>query len=365
MNTPDRAARRLVAHVVPADIPRGAQKQLRSLIDEMAEDDQRHRVLCIFGPRGSTLRPDISLGVESGVLRRAGFDPIAFVRLNRVLRRLEPSLVVAHGSEALKYLALTGKLGYPLVYHRIGLGSHKLRNPLRHLLQRSLIRKVRAVVAVSHDALADVKGFHPPDSTRLAVIPNSRDPSEFVPTDSRVEPAHLIFIGALVSSKRPDLFLEVVRRLRDEGLHFQATMAGDGPLRPSLEPHANKVDVKLLGPRHDIPELMRAASLLLFTSIAEGEGLPGVLIEAGLSGLPVVTTDVPGARSAILDGQTGFIVSIDDPETMVARVRRLLLDPGLRTRMGAEARVHCLTHFTAAEAASKWQTLIHELIPAS
>ena len=50
----------------------------------------------------------------------------------------------------------------------------------------------------------------------------------------------------------------------------------------------------------------------MFTSLPPGEGMPGVLIEAGLSGLATVSTRVPGARDVIEDGVTGFLVDIDD-----------------------------------------------------
>ena len=57
--------------------------------------------------------------------------------------------------------------------------------------------------------------------------------------------------------------------------------------------------VELLGPRSDVPELLRSADVFVFTSLPTGEGMPGVLIEAGLSGLPAVSTPVPGAATVV------------------------------------------------------------------
>ena len=73
-------------------------------------------------------------------------------------------------------------------------------------------------------------------------------------------------------------------------------MIGDGPLRDALALPAEKARVELLGSRSDVAEQMRRADLMIFPSRPEGEGMPGVLIEAGLSGLPVVATAVPGVR---------------------------------------------------------------------
>ncbi len=90
--------------------------------------------------------------------------------------------------------------------------------------------------------------------------------------------------------------------------------------------------------------------------------MPGVLIEAGLSGLPVVATDVPGVASIVRDGVTGFVVGVDDVEAMAAAAGRLLEDPELRTAMGTAAREHCLTHFSLAVVAERWLALLEPLL---
>ena len=64
------------------------------------------------------------------------------------------------------------------------------------------------------------------------------------------------------------------------------------------------------------------------TSDATTEGMPGVLIEAGLSGLPVVATTAAGVNDVVEDGLTGFVVASDDPEELAERVERLLARRG-------------------------------------
>ena len=85
-------------------------------------------------------------------------------------------------------------------------------------------------------------------------------------------------------------------------------MVGDGPLATTLIPLAAAHGVELLGRRSDVPELLRQSDVFVFTSLPTGEGMPGVLIEAGLSGLPAgrrqyqeqqpcCATGVPGSSS--------------------------------------------------------------------
>src|SRR4051812_26923148 len=92
----------MVVHVLPLDLPRGAQAYARALCDALGGD---HVAMTLFESRSAALRAELELRVPPGRLRRAGYDPRAALRLRRELRRRRPSAVVAHGGEALKYAA--------------------------------------------------------------------------------------------------------------------------------------------------------------------------------------------------------------------------------------------------------------------
>ncbi len=139
-------------------------------------------------------------------------------------------------------------------------------------------------------------------------------------------------------------------------------MVGAGPLAGRLADPARAAGIELLGSRPDVADLLRQADLVAFTSLPSGEGMPGVLIEAGLSGLPVVATDVPGVRSIIDDGVTGFVVGPDDLDTFVGAVRRLLDDPEIRASMGGAARRHCVSHFNLDTVAEQWSAALGPLL---
>lgn len=89
--------------------------------------------------------------------------------------------------------------------------------------------------------------------------------------------------------------------------------------------------------------------------------MPGVLIEAGLSALPTVSTDVPGARDVIVPGETGWIVRPDAPLEAVAYLERLVGDADTRRAMGSSARRRCLAHFTLDASAEAWRRLFASL----
>jgi glycosyltransferase involved in cell wall biosynthesis len=85
--------------------------------------------------------------------------------------------------------------------------------------------------------------------------------------------------------------------------------------------------------------------------------MPGVLIEAAMAALPVVTTDVPGATDVVVDNETGFIVAVDDPRALVDATRMLVEDAGRRARFGAAARARCVERFSLEASLRAWEAL--------
>jgi glycosyltransferase involved in cell wall biosynthesis len=138
-------------------------------------------------------------------------------------------------------------------------------------------------------------------------------------------------------------------------------LVGDGPLAARLAADAAHHGVEFLGSRSDAPELIRQSDVLLFTSRPAGEGMPGVLIEAGLSGVPVVSTSVPGAATVLVDGRTGLIVE-DTVDALAEAVGRLLDDPARRAAMGSAARSRCESEFTLEVMAQRWRSILQSLM---
>lgn len=91
--------------------------------------------------------------------------------------------------------------------------------------------------------------------------------------------------------------------------------------------------VRFLGYRQDMPDLLRAADI--FTLPSHREGMPRSIIEAMLTGLPVVATDIRGSREEVVHDQTGLLVPVRDTETLAAALQSLVEAPDLRARLGA------------------------------
>ena len=100
----------------------------------------------------------------------------------------------------------------------------------------------------------------------------------------------------------------------------------------------------LAGPREDIPTLLPTFDLLAHLPTDEAFGL--ALAEAMAAGLPTVATDIGGCREVVRDGQTGLLVSPDDPSALTEAISRLLSDPALRQRYGEQGRQTAAADFS-------------------
>jgi glycosyltransferase involved in cell wall biosynthesis len=345
-----------ILHVLPTDESRGAQVFARALCDRLQHRGDDHPIVTIFrGPSGS-LDADVRLDVGT---RWRPYSPRALARLRSYVATAQPDLVVAHGGEAMKYAALASR-GRPIVYNKIGLSAGSLGRRGRRRAYRWVVTKAEAVVAVSDEVADELSWLFRVPRERVWVIPNGRDPAIYHPgpTHER-EATSVMWVGALEHGKRPDWFVEAVRRLQRMHPSLRAVVVGDGPLRSELAAAAPP-GTTFLGRRQDVPALLREADLLILTSA--GEGFPGILIEAGMSGVPVVTTAVAGAGAVVEDGVTGRIVDVDDLDGIVAAAAALLADPVGRRRMGAAAAARCRTTLTIDASAEGWQAMFDHVL---
>jgi glycosyltransferase involved in cell wall biosynthesis len=341
------------------DLARGAQVYARALCNHLDSADETHRTLTIFETPPAGLYPDETLGVPAGRWRQAGLDPRAVIRLRRRLRSSTPTVLVVHGGEPLKYAAITSPRSVPVVYYRIGTTAPAIRNAAQRRLHRSLARRAAAIACVSDDVATEAVDLLGVPPTRLSVIPNGRDPAVFSPRhpDAAGDQVTLGFIGRLNPDKRPEWFLDIVGTLRQEGLAVRGVCVGDGPLAAGIASRAATAGVKLLGRRQDVPALLRQIDVLLLPS-RPPEGMPGVLIEAGLSGVPAVVTDTPGVRNVVCSGITGLVVGVHQRDEMVSATRTLVVDARLRAKMGQAARDRCCERFSIEASARAWRALL-------
>jgi len=174
-------------------------------------------------------------------------------------------------------------------------------------------------------------------------------------------------VGSLSWEKAPQMLVRLFSRLVTEHPRLKLFFVGEGPLETELRAEVTRrglgESVRLLGRRHDVPRLLAGADIFLLPSVTEG--LPGVLIEAGMAGRPAVAFNVGAVEEVLTDGETGFVVPPADLEVFGARVLRLARDPELRGRMGGEALLRCRRDFDIRRSVARHEALFQGLMAAA
>ncbi|MGW7819236.1 glycosyltransferase family 4 protein [Streptomyces puniciscabiei] len=269
-------------------------------------------------------------------------DPVSVAALRTACAHAD--LVHAHGLHASfrAVLALGGR-STPLVVtwhnraHAEGPRAHLLR-----LLERRVVRTAAVVLGTSSDLVDRARETGARDARLAAVgLPGQRRPVVLDDPD-RLRPKAraelgatgrplLVAVGSLDRQRGYDLLLDAARAWRDLDPVPLVVIAGEGPLRTELQRRIEdeRLPVRLIGHREDVPELLAAADLALLTSSWESRSV--LAQEALYARVPLVATRVGGIPDLV--GDAAELVPYGDPEALASTVVRLLADPERREEL--------------------------------
>ena len=249
----------------------------------------------------------------------------------------------------------------PLVVHFRGsdASAHRRLTLLRERYRR-LMHLSSALLAKSL-AMKDVLVGLGADPAAVTITPSGADESLFHADDPSMQPAHVLFVGRLIEKKGPldalDAFaqarLMVPDALRAE---MRLRVVGDGPLLHAMQCRMCELGlqgcVDFLGvqPPKAVSEWMRQSRCLLLpsriASDGDAEGCPVAVLEAQLSGLPVVSTRHAGIPEVVIDGTTGLLVEEGDVAGLAQALALMCCDPQRAQRLGSAGRMRVMSHFT-------------------
>ena len=352
-----------VFHVITKLELGGAQKVTLMTLERLPRD--RYEVGLVTGPEGLLVEwanriPALTRVWNPWLVREVQplKDALAFLKLWRLFRDERPQIVHTHSAKAGIIGRWAAKLaGVPLIFHTAhGFGFNDFQRPIVRNFYVSLERvtaKITTklfVVSYANADRAEKCGMLRRGDWVLAR--DSIAVQEFMQPRPRRQklrewgiPEDKVVVGMVACfkpQKSPEDFIEVAARVlaKNDGVHF--VMAGDGELRASIEERMRKhgIDrhITLLGWQNDrdMPEVYRNLDIVVLTSL--WEGLPCVFSEAMACDLPIVATNVDGAREAIIDGDNGYLHEAHDVEGMARSVLKLAADPELRRTMGGRGK---------------------------
>jgi glycosyltransferase involved in cell wall biosynthesis len=336
---------RILQVITPSKIA-GAERSTTSLCEHLVKAGHEVTVACKEGHPLISVMRGVGLDVHGIGISGKG-NLAAPVRLARLARERHVEVINTQLSTAALWGSVAGRLvGIPTVA------------TVRALNTKTVYMLAHRVIAVSR-AVKEHLTAQGMREERIDVVYNGIDPERYRLTLSRQQAREqlgldedaLVFavVAHLTGKKGHAVFMDAAARIADRGAAHRYLFAGEGPDRALLEQQARRLAladrVLFTGFVPDVLPIYAAADVVVLPSIA-GEGLPRVLMEAGLLGRPVIGTRLSGAPEIIEDGVTGLIVPPGDVAALAEAMCTLAGDAALRQRMGAAASARVGRLFT-------------------
>jgi glycosyltransferase involved in cell wall biosynthesis len=359
----------------------GSERQAMQLLTQLHASGECHVHLACLQNRGSLRLEADQLGI--GEIHEYALNSFYDRNFVRQLRRLihfikEKEIDVVHTH--CFYTNIFGMTGGFLAGARARVTSKGETDGFRSSLQK---RAERTAFRLSHRVIANClvvqdqlirEGVNPAkiiqhynglDLERLKVragLQRGEALAEFgLPSDRR-------YISIVANLRNPvkdhPMFLRTAARVRAAIPDAAFAIAGEGELTDSLRELAYKLgiqrDVFFLGRCDNVADLLFASEIGVLSSKAEG--FANAILEYMAAGLPVVATDVGGAREAIAEDETGYTVNSGDDERMAARIIDLLNEPKRARAMGERGRVIAAEKFSCDRHLQNTLELYDELL---
>lgn len=273
----------------------------------------------------------------------------------KLFKRERPHIVHTHEAKASVVTRLAAWLaGVPLIIFGLeGVTFNDPMHPLKRqfyiLLERLTIWTNDFIIAVGQDTIDAYHhqglGVHIP----YQIIYDGIDTQQFISPEPAVISSRvraqlgigldqklLVNVGRFTSSKNQKALLEIMPSIIARYPQAMLLFIGQGDELQYCIDMAKSLGIsehiRFLGHCNNVPELLMASDLFVFTS--KREGLPRVLVEAGMCKLPVVTYDVEGAKEIIKSDDYGFVIPPGDQNRMIEKITYLLTNPEEANRIG-------------------------------
>lgn len=295
---------------------------------------------------------------------------LAFVKLYRFLRQERYQIVHFHTAIVSSFGRIAARLARVpvIIYTAHGFYSHDRMNPFIYKIffwiEKMLARRATDwlfLVSEEDEALARRNGFMS-SAEKIVWIGNGVDPKRFEVNEDRDDIREGIgiskddiaigFVGRVVREKGILELINALATIRRAHNNVKLVIIGGTlesdrdkraveEIKMLIKKHALEKSIIALGFRDDIPQLLTAIDIFALPSYREG--LPISIMEAMMSGKPVVATNIRGCREEVVHGETGFIVEPKDVRGLAEALEALISNPELAKMMGEKGRERALS----------------------
>lgn len=224
------------------------------------------------------------------------------------------------------------------------------------------IARARFTACISHFARSQAMLASDPEHwDRLRIIHCGVDPTLYDrPRETGGDGLHLVFVGRLAPVKGLRALITAMGRLEDDGIRL--TIVGAGPdadaLKAAAAPLGDRVHFTGALNQEEVAQTLARADVFVLPSFAEG--VPVVLMEALVAGLPVIATRVAGVQELVEDGVSGLVVPPGDVDALARAIEAYAAMPDRGRAMAVRGRETVLREFDIAAEAARLARLIRE-----
>ena len=319
-------------------------------------------------------------------LRRANTNPFRELSIIRefgvLIADVAPDLIHCLGMKPVVYAGAIARLrGLPAIHAVIGLGLPFMGTSGMARLRKSLLLKGfafafgnrKARITIEHEEDRDLLlGAKAVDEARMARLYGvGADLAAFHPRkdEDAAAPLVVMFAARLIEPKGVRDFVEAAGRLKRRAvsarfvLQCQLDLSNPNAITEAeVRAWHDKGLIEWWGSTTDMPNALRKADIFCLPTYYR-EGTPKALIEAAATGLPIVTTDVPGCRDVVKSGDNGILITPRSVDALEAALLKLLQDDAFRRRAGQRGRAIAVERFDVEMFIKQSMDLYAEVAP--
>ena len=302
------------------------------------------------------------------------YDPRAFGKLRSIIQREHVELVFLINQPLTCFwgFIMSKYCRIPVVaaVHDKFIGEQSLK--LR--LNRFLMNKMDVILAVAQGQRDQLVTRQYIREDIVRVVYNGIDLDHFKPQVEREEQCRLLGLNSkapivgtvarLVHLKGVDVFLKAAEAVLKKFPSTQFVVVGDGPEAHELKRMSQALgiasSVRFLGSRGDVADTARVFNVGVLSS--RTEALPMAILEYMSLSVPVIATNVGGVSEMVGHGETGLLISEDDPSALAGALEVLLSDPHKARKMGLRGRAKVESCFQISNTVSRTEQLFEKLL---
>ncbi len=355
---------------------RGAEVFAASLSSMLAENGHKVLFTGLYKAPENVLTAKGAINIDLDG-KKSAFSPSLLLQLIKLIRKEKPAIIQANGSDTLKY-AVFAKLLNPslkIVYRNISMvSSWSQEASFKRSMNRWLFKRVNRVTSVGQQSLEDlVKTYdYPIGKTKLIrrgipqIKVDSKQSRKMLASEfgfSETDPL-LIHIGQFSPEKNHAFLIECFQHVLEASSNARLIFIGEGikleEIRSLVKSHGLTQHIFFTGHRENVQELLAAGDLFILGSTIEG--VPGVVLEAGMQSLPTIAVNVGGVGEVVKNSSTGILIEKHVPLTFSNAILSLLRDETTRKHLGENARQFVMEHYSLQNCLREFEQLYQGIL---